>query len=123
MPKFISKQIQRERLRNVFGEVTSLSTTMEDKEHTLKKPNTSVGELLDEPKVLKTIKTGQKNPCSVTCLNEEQICTSGLTADIKCFNIQGVLQKTIETKSGDWPGDTAVDRDGLFRFRFTLDDM
>ncbi|XP_022298916.2 uncharacterized protein LOC111107828 isoform X2 [Crassostrea virginica] len=111
MPKFIPKRIQRERLRDVFGEVTSLSTTMEDKEHTSKSTNTSVRELLDELKVLNTIKTGHKNLRSVTCLNEEQIWTSGLTADIKCFNIQGVLQKTIKTKSGKWPGDIAVDSD------------
>ncbi|XP_022298917.2 uncharacterized protein LOC111107830 [Crassostrea virginica] len=116
MPKFIPKQIQRERLRDVFGEITSLSTTMEDKEHTSKKPNTSVRELLDEPKVLNTIKTGQKKLCSVTCLNEEQIWTSGETANIKCFNIQGVLQKTIQKKSREFPVDIAVERDGALLY-------
>ena len=116
MPKFIPKQIQRERLRDVFGEVTSLTTTIQDKEHTSKKPNTSVRELLDEPKVLSTIKTGLKNLRSVTCLNEEQIWTSGETADIKCFNIQGVLQKTIQTKSGNLPYDIAVDRDSALLY-------
>nr|XP_022298916.1 uncharacterized protein LOC111107828 [Crassostrea virginica] len=116
MPKFIPKRILRERLMDVFGEVTSLSTTMEDREHTSKKPNTSVRELLDEPKVLNTIKTGQKNLRSVTCRNEEQIWTSGETSDVKCFNIQGVLQKTIKTKSGEWPSDIAVDRDGALLY-------
>ncbi|XP_078309992.1 uncharacterized protein LOC144618180 [Crassostrea virginica] len=111
MPKFIPKRILREQLRDVFGEVTSLSTTMEDKEHTSKKPNTSGRELLDYPQVLNTIKTGQKKLRSVTCLNQEQILTSGMTADIKCFNIEGVLQKTIKTKSGEFPNDLAVHRD------------
>ena len=45
MPKFIPKRILREKLRDVFGEVTSLSTIMEDKEHTSKSTNTSVREL------------------------------------------------------------------------------
>nr|XP_022298740.1 uncharacterized protein LOC111107711 [Crassostrea virginica] len=111
MPKFIPKRILKERLRDVFGEITSLSTIMEDKEHTSKSTNTSVRELLDKPKVLNTIKAGEKDLRSVTCLNEEQIWTSGMSAEIKCFNIQGVLQNTIKTKSGDWPRDIAVDRD------------
>nr|XP_022299497.1 uncharacterized protein LOC111108166 [Crassostrea virginica] len=111
MPKFIPKQILRESLRDVFGEVTSLSTKMEDKEYTSKKPNTSGRELLDEPKVLNRIKAGLKNLRSVACLNEEQIWTSGRTADIKCFNIQGVLQNTIKTKSEYMPYDIDVDRD------------
>ncbi|XP_078341242.1 uncharacterized protein LOC144627626 [Crassostrea virginica] len=116
MPKFIPKQIQRERLRDVFGEVTSLSTKMEDKEYTSKKPNTSVRELLDEPKVLNRIKAGQKKLRRVACLNEDQIWTSGETADIKCFNIQGVLQNTIKTKSGYLPYDIDVDRDGALLY-------
>nr|XP_022298917.1 uncharacterized protein LOC111107830 [Crassostrea virginica] len=116
MPKFIPKQIQRERLRNVFGEITSLSTTMEDREYTSKNPNTSVRELLDEPKVLNTIKAGQKRLRNVVCLNEEQIWTSGGTAEIKCFNIQGVLQNTIKTKLGNSPWDIAVNRDGALLY-------
>ena len=111
MPKFIPKQIQRERLRNVFGEVTSLSTAMQDTENTSKKPNTSERELLDETKVLNTIKAGQKNLRNVVCLNEEEIWTSGVSADIKCFDIQGVLQTIIKTNSGYFPSDIALDRD------------
>ena len=88
---------------------------MEERVFTRKKPNTSVRELLDEPEVLNTIKTGHEYLCSVTCLNEEQIWTSGRTADITCFNIQGELQKTIQT-SGEWPGDIAEDRDGALLY-------
>ena len=71
---------------------------------------------MDKPEVLNTIKTGHANLRSVTCFNEEQIWTSGETADIKCFNIQGVLQKTIKTKSGNNPYDIAVDRDGALLY-------
>nr|XP_022296605.1 uncharacterized protein LOC111106282 [Crassostrea virginica] len=111
MPKFIRKQIKKEELSSLIGKLTPLSTILEERVFTAKKPSASVRELSDEPDVLNTIKMGHRRLLSVTCLNEEQIWTSGETADIKCFNIQGVLQKTINTKSGDWPDDIAVDRD------------
>ena len=67
---------------------------------------------MDVPEVLNTIKTGHEFLRNVTCLNDEQIWTSGEAGDIKCFNIQGVLQKLIKIKSGEFPYDIAVDRDG-----------
>nr|XP_022288812.1 uncharacterized protein LOC111100924 isoform X2 [Crassostrea virginica]XP_022288813.1 uncharacterized protein LOC111100924 isoform X2 [Crassostrea virginica]XP_022288814.1 uncharacterized protein LOC111100924 isoform X2 [Crassostrea virginica] len=112
MPKFIPKPIEKEELCSLIGKLTPLSTTLEERVFTAKKPNTSVRELLDEPEVLNTIKTGQENLRSVTRLNEKEIWTSGDTADIKCFNTQGVLQKTIKTKSGSCPVDIAVYSDG-----------
>ncbi|XP_078341345.1 uncharacterized protein LOC144627653 isoform X2 [Crassostrea virginica] len=116
MSKFIRKQIKKEDLSSLVGKLTPFSTTLEERVFTAKKPNTSVRELLDEPEVLNTIKTGHRDLRSVSCLNEEQIWTSGKTTDIKCFNIQGVLQKTIRTKSGEWPRDIAVDRDGALLY-------
>nr|XP_022300399.1 uncharacterized protein LOC111108663 isoform X2 [Crassostrea virginica]XP_022300400.1 uncharacterized protein LOC111108663 isoform X2 [Crassostrea virginica] len=112
IPKFIPKQIEREALRNLIGKITPLSTTLEERVFTAKKPNTSVRELLDEPEVLNTINTGHQYLHSVTCLNEEQIWTSGETDDIKCFNIQGVLQKTVKTMTGEWP--VAIRKDRLY---------
>ncbi|XP_078336179.1 uncharacterized protein LOC111100939 [Crassostrea virginica] len=113
MPKFIPKPIEKEELCRLIGKLTPLSTTLEERVFTAKKPNTSVRELLDQPEVLNTIKTGHERLCSVTCLNEEEIWTSGqMTADIKCFNTQGVLQKTTKTKSGNVPNDIAVYSDG-----------
>nr|XP_022295769.1 E3 ubiquitin-protein ligase Midline-1-like [Crassostrea virginica] len=118
MPKFIPKQIEREELCSLIGKLTPLSTTLEERVFTAKKPNTSVRELLDEPEVLNTIKTGHEKLRNVTCLNEEQIWTSGRTDVIKCFNIQGVLQKTVKTKTGAWPLDIAVDRDGALLYAY-----
>nr|XP_022297770.1 uncharacterized protein LOC111107094 [Crassostrea virginica]XP_022297772.1 uncharacterized protein LOC111107094 [Crassostrea virginica]XP_022297773.1 uncharacterized protein LOC111107094 [Crassostrea virginica] len=116
VPKFIPKQTEREELCRLIGKLTPLSTTLEERVFTAKKPNTSVRDLLAEPKVLNTIKAGHAYLRSVTCLNEEQIWTSGLTADIKCSNIQGVLQKTIKTKSGEMPWDIAVDTTGALLY-------
>ncbi|XP_078340728.1 tripartite motif-containing protein 3-like [Crassostrea virginica] len=121
MPKFIPNQIKREEFCSLIGKLGPLSTTLEERVYTEKKPNTSVRELLDEPELLNTIETGHSFLRSVTCLNDEQIWTSGGTADIKCFNIQSVPQKTIQTKSGEMPRDIAVDRDGalLYNDRIT----
>nr|XP_022290183.1 uncharacterized protein LOC111101852 isoform X4 [Crassostrea virginica] len=112
MPKFIPKPIEKEELCRLIGKLTPLSTTLEERVFTAKKPNTSDRELLGEPEVLNTIKTGHEELRFVTCLNEEEIWTSGRTADIECFNTQGVLQKTIKTKSGIRPNDIAVYSDG-----------
>ncbi|XP_078341538.1 uncharacterized protein LOC144617509 [Crassostrea virginica] len=116
IPKFIPKQMEREELCSLIGKLIPLSTTQEERVFTARKTNTSVRELLDEPEVLKTIKTGHEKVRNITCLNEEHIWTSGETAEIKCFNIQGVLQKTIQTKLGNWPCDIAVDRDGALLY-------
>nr|XP_022297157.1 uncharacterized protein LOC111106672 [Crassostrea virginica]XP_022297158.1 uncharacterized protein LOC111106672 [Crassostrea virginica] len=116
IPKFIPKQMEREELCSLIGKLTPLFTTLEERVSTANKPNTSVRELLDEPELLNTINTGHERLCSVTCLNEEQIWTCGQTADIKCFNIQGVLQKTIKTMSGWWPRDIAIDKDGALMY-------
>nr|XP_022301374.1 uncharacterized protein LOC111109514 [Crassostrea virginica] len=116
MSKFVSEPIDREELCSLIGKIVPLSTTLEERVFTAKKPTTSVRELLDKPEVLNTINTGHSCLLCVTCFNEEQIWTSGETADIKCFNIQGVLQKTIRTKSREWPLDIAVDRDGALLY-------
>nr|XP_022299394.1 uncharacterized protein LOC111108115 [Crassostrea virginica] len=110
IPKFIPKQMEREELCSLIGKLTPLFSTLEERVSTGNKPNTSVRELLDEPEILNTIKTGYEKLRSVTCLNEEQIWTSGSAANIKCFNNQ-VLQKTIKIKSGDYPYDITVDKD------------
>nr|XP_022298844.1 uncharacterized protein LOC111107786 isoform X2 [Crassostrea virginica]XP_022298845.1 uncharacterized protein LOC111107786 isoform X2 [Crassostrea virginica]XP_022298846.1 uncharacterized protein LOC111107786 isoform X2 [Crassostrea virginica] len=114
--KFVPKPIDREELCSSIGKIVTLSTTLEERDFTAKKPTTSVRELLDEPEVLNTIKTGHGDLRSVTCFTEEQIWTSGCTADIKCFNIQGVLQKTIQTDSRVWPDDIAIERDGALLY-------
>nr|XP_022300492.1 uncharacterized protein LOC111108731 [Crassostrea virginica] len=118
IPKFIPKQRNKEELCSLIGKLTPLSTTLEERVFTAKKPNTSVRELLDQPEVLNTIKTGYKYLHSISCLNEEQIWTSGLPADIKCFNIQGVLQKTVKTKTGKYPLDIALNTEGALLYAY-----
>ncbi|XP_078337155.1 uncharacterized protein LOC111134020 [Crassostrea virginica] len=108
MPKFINKPVEKADLCSLFGKLTPLSTTLEESV----KPISSVGDLLDESEVLNTINIGYENLRSIVCLNEEEIWTSGWNPDIKCFNTQGILQKTIKTKSREGPNDIAVYSDG-----------
>nr|XP_022324016.1 zinc-binding protein A33-like [Crassostrea virginica] len=89
MPKFIPKQREKEELISLIGKLTPLSTTLEERVFTAKKPNTPAREQLDVPEV----------PRGVTCLNEE-ISTSGENAEMEYFNIQGARQKIIKLKSG-----------------------
>ncbi|XP_078341571.1 uncharacterized protein LOC111107585 [Crassostrea virginica] len=116
MPKFIPNQMNTDAICSLIGKLSPLSTTMENRVFTGKKPSNSVRELLDEPEVHKTIKTGHKYLHSVTCFSDEEIWTSEQTAKIKCFNIQSVLQKTIQTKSKGIPWDIAVDRTGVLLY-------
>nr|XP_022295772.1 E3 ubiquitin-protein ligase TRIM31-like [Crassostrea virginica] len=115
MPKFIPNQTDSEELCSLIGKLTPLSTELEERVFTSTKCNTSVTGLLAVPEVLNTIST----ECvlrSVTRPTEDKIWTSGQTADIKSFNFQGILQKTIKTKEGIMPNDIAVDRDGALLY-------
>ncbi|XP_078340616.1 uncharacterized protein LOC111108839 [Crassostrea virginica] len=116
MPTFIPKKMAREELHSAIGELTPLSTTLEERIFTAKKPNTSVRELLDEPELLETINTGYKKLCNVAYFDDEGIWTSGDTGIIRCFNIQGVPQKTINTKGNDWPRDLVGDKNGALLY-------
>ncbi|XP_019923976.3 protein lin-41-like [Magallana gigas] len=112
LPTFLPKPIDCEKLYSLFGQITPLSTATEENVFPQNQPKISVRELLDEPELVATIQTGHRSLCTVTCLNEDRIWTSGLTNDIKCFNIKGSLLQTIKTKSGEWPIDIVVDSVG-----------
>ncbi|XP_052678664.1 uncharacterized protein LOC128159577 [Crassostrea angulata] len=116
LPTFISKPIDHEKLYSLFGQITPLSTASEENVLSLKQPNTSVKELLDEPKLVATIQTGYERLHNVACLNDGSIWTSGKANDIKCFSIQGSLLQTIKTKSGNPPTDIAVNSEGYLLF-------
>ena len=116
MPTFIPKKMAREELHSAIGKLTPLSTTLEERIFTAENPETSLGELLDEPELLKTIKTGYKKLCNVAYFDDEGIWTSGDTGIINCFNIQGVPQKTINTKGNDWPRDLVGDKNGALLY-------
>ncbi|XP_061175869.1 uncharacterized protein LOC133184806 [Saccostrea echinata] len=113
LPMFSTKPVDREQLYKLFGTIEPLSTTTEENGYKMKKPETSTREFLEEPELVTIINTGNKKLRSVTCPSEEEIWTSGHEViEMKCFNIQGSLNKTIKSKSGGAPNDIAVTNDG-----------
>ncbi|XP_062598394.1 tripartite motif-containing protein 2-like [Saccostrea cucullata] len=112
LPMFNPKPVDTEQMNKLFGSLAPLSTTTKENGYNLKKPETSSRELLEEPELITTIDTGYEKLRNVTCLSEEEILTSGKVSDIKCFNMQGSLMKTITKKSWGAPNDIAVTGDG-----------
>ncbi|XP_052680786.1 uncharacterized protein LOC128161528 [Crassostrea angulata] len=111
LPTFIPKQIFNYNLYSLFGHIAPLSTTPEKNILSLIQPNILFRELLDEPELVATIQTGYKGLHSV-CQNKDNIWLSGLDQDIKCFNHNGSLLKTIKIKPNHWPLDIVEDTDG-----------
>jgi hypothetical protein len=69
--------------------------------------------LLDEPRITATIDTGYGPGLrSARCVGEDQVWTCGDHKIMKLLNLRGKQQTSIQTKSGGWPGDIAVTRDG-----------
>ncbi|XP_062584598.1 uncharacterized protein LOC134246286 [Saccostrea cucullata] len=112
MPAFSPWTTDREQLYKLFGSLMPLFVTTEENGYKQKTQGKSTRKLLEEPELITTIHTGLKTLRSVICLGEEAIWTSEEVSDMKCFNIQGSLTKTIRTKSREWPNDLAVTGDG-----------
>ncbi|XP_052713447.1 uncharacterized protein LOC128187213 [Crassostrea angulata] len=116
LPTFIPKQIDREKLYSLFGQITPLSTATEKKFLLLNQYNTSVKELLGEPELISTIQTGYRELRIVISINEGKIWTIGKINNIKCYNIRGSNVQTIKTDSEKIPNDIAIDSDGHLLF-------
>ncbi|XP_062573448.1 E3 ubiquitin-protein ligase Midline-1-like [Saccostrea cucullata] len=113
MPTFIPKIIDTEQLYMFLGFLTPFSTKTDKNGYIMKKTNTQTKKFLKEPELIITIDTGFEELCSVACLSEEEIWIRARSiSDIKCFNIQSSLTKTIKTKSDEYPNDIAVTSDG-----------
>ncbi|XP_052696297.1 uncharacterized protein LOC128174913 [Crassostrea angulata] len=112
LPTFIPKPIDQKQLYSLYGQITPLSTSTKENVLSLNQPNTSARQLLDKPEHVATIQTGYGELRSVSCLNEDKIWASGVTNNIKCFNIKGLLLQAIKLTSRHSPSDIAIDSDG-----------
>ncbi|XP_048749991.2 uncharacterized protein LOC125661889 [Ostrea edulis] len=116
VPRFSAQKINKDQLNEMFGSLSPLSIntehgdTMKSAEAVSSPP---VKPLLDEPRVTATIDTGYRHGLySVSCLSEDQVWTCGENKTMKLLNLQSKLLTSIQTKSGNTPGDIAVTRDG-----------
>ncbi|XP_062585606.1 uncharacterized protein LOC134247263 [Saccostrea cucullata] len=117
LPRFSPHQINTEQLHQIFGSLSALSITTEEHSFPMKKPEAlfcpAVKPLLDEPQLIATINTGYEYSLySIICFSDEEIWTRGNDKIMKLYNLQGRLQKSIQTKSGNYPRDIAVTRSG-----------
>ncbi|XP_048750696.2 E3 ubiquitin-protein ligase TRIM7-like [Ostrea edulis] len=116
VPSLSAQKINKDQLNELFGSLSpsSINTehgdTMKSAEAVSSPP---VKPLLDEPRVTATIDTGYNRLLSVSCLSEDQVWTRGeFNNTMKLLNLQSELLTSIQTKSGDYPWEIAVTRDG-----------
>ncbi|XP_062603319.1 uncharacterized protein LOC134265098 [Saccostrea cucullata] len=116
LPSFTSHQISIEHLYQMFGSLSTLSTTIQEHDTVLKASKTMPcpehKQLLDKPKLTTTIETKYELLYNITCLDDEEVWTCGDDKSMRLFDLQGKLLKTINTKSGNVPCDIAVTRSG-----------
>ncbi|XP_062603310.1 uncharacterized protein LOC134265088 [Saccostrea cucullata] len=98
LPTFSPKMIISENISEMFGSLSALSTTEEHHNKVV----------LDEPKLITAIQTGYDELFSVTCYGEDEIWTRGRNRIMKLYNLQGILLKSVQTKSGFIPHDMSV---------------
>lgn len=108
LPTSIPKPLDHENLPNFFGQIISASTATQE--------HIYLQELLDEPVLVKKIQTRYEYLSNITCLNGEQIWTSGETSNIQCLTTERSRLKTIQTKSKPCPSDKVVDSDGYLLY-------
>ncbi|XP_062570001.1 uncharacterized protein LOC134232044 [Saccostrea cucullata] len=123
-PTFTPGRIHGEQFRKLFGAssltVPSLVKSCYNMRITHQK--SPIKQLLDEPETVTTIYTGIPYLDSVTCLNDEEIWTSGDDITIKLFSInRGSLLKSITTKSGNSPNNIIVTKCGDLIYTDYLD--
>jgi hypothetical protein len=112
LPIFSPNLIDSEQLYKSLGSLVPLSVTTDENVYTLKKTQSSPKELMDEPELINMINTGYENLRCVSCLREKEFWTSAEVAEMKCFNVHGTVNDTIQTDSREWPLDITVTHDG-----------
>lgn len=95
LPKFTPREINSERIIELFGSLSALSFTTVAVEHSYnnltQEIKTSFPENLDIeiPNAVTVINTGYENIYSVSCLNDRELWTCGDDKIMKLFNLRG----------------------------------
>ncbi|XP_062575130.1 uncharacterized protein LOC134237063 [Saccostrea cucullata] len=112
LPSFSPQQINTVQLHQIFGSLSAFSILTDEHDYTMNTSEAvcspSINLLLDEPELITTIDTGCDDLYSVTCLSNEEIWTCEDNKNMKLYNLQGKLLKSIQTGSGEIPIDIAV---------------
>ncbi|XP_078331526.1 uncharacterized protein LOC144625198 [Crassostrea virginica] len=97
LPTYTPQEINRKQIHQQIGSLSELAITF----------------LLDEPRILTDIETECRDLYSVSCLSDSELWTRGDNDNIlRLYNLQGELLRSVQTKSGNPPGDIAVTLSG-----------
>jgi hypothetical protein len=101
LPTLSPPAIDRKKLNEMFGSLSSLSIT-------------TARSLLAEPRLVTTLNTGYESVYSASCLNEDKVWTRGNNEIMKLFDLRGngKLLTSMPTKSGNSPSDISVTQSG-----------
>uniref|UniRef100_A0A8W8N1D9 Tripartite motif-containing protein 2 n=1 Tax=Magallana gigas TaxID=29159 RepID=A0A8W8N1D9_MAGGI len=119
LPSFTPQKINKEQLYQQFGSLSASSIKTEEQVYTMDSPGAESSPpdrpLIDVPQIITEINTeyGDSNKLgSVSCLRDEELWTCGGDNKMRLYNLKGKLVKSVQTKSGNMPGDIAVTRSG-----------
>ncbi|XP_052673698.1 tripartite motif-containing protein 3-like [Crassostrea angulata] len=119
LPIFTPQEINKEQIYQQFGSLPSLSIKIEEHGYTMDAPGAMSSPqerpLLDEPQVITEINTefGDSHMLgNMSCPNDDEVWTCGKDRIMRLYNLDGKLVKSIQTKSGQIPGDITVTQNG-----------
>ncbi|XP_062595052.1 E3 ubiquitin-protein ligase TRIM71-like [Saccostrea cucullata] len=124
LPIFSPWKISTKQLDQMFGSLSVFSISKEEHGRILDTPNVASSPtakqlpVLEEPKIISTIYTGNSLH-SVACFIDEEIWTSGNGCIMRLYNLHWNLLKSINSKSRNSPGDIAVMRNGALVYTDT----
>ncbi|XP_052710688.1 uncharacterized protein LOC128185056 [Crassostrea angulata] len=120
LPRFTPQKINKEQIYQHIGSLSELSIKTEHG-YTMESPGAESSPLdrplIDVPRIITEINTnfkyGESNALrSVSCLSDDEVWTCGRDNMMRLYNLHGKLVKSIQTKSGNPPGDIAVTQSG-----------
>ncbi|XP_052686395.1 tripartite motif-containing protein 3-like [Crassostrea angulata] len=121
LPSFTPQKINKEQLYQQFGSLSASSIKTEEQVYTMDSPGAESSPLdrplIDVPRIITQINTeyeGSNGLFSVSCqcLSDEELWACGGDNKMRLYNLKGELVKSVQTKSGNDPGDIAVTRSG-----------
>lgn len=128
LPVFTPYTINKENSLRQFGCLSELCIRTEEYCYPIDEPSAensfTYKPIIDDFRVITDIDTDYGNTdglLSVSCLSDKDIWTCGSGIDMRLYNHQGELIKSIHTKSGRQPWDITVTRNGDLVYTDPLD--
>nr|XP_011455850.2 E3 ubiquitin-protein ligase TRIM71 [Crassostrea gigas] len=119
VPRFTPQEINREQIYQQIGSLSALSIKIEEHGYTMDSPGAESSPpdrpLIDVPRIITDINTKYGEPHNlhgISCQSDIAVWACGKGNMMRLYNLNGKLVKSIQTKSGNTPIDTAVTQSG-----------